>query len=110
MSGHGRKHGKSNKTRKEQRKLQRLQEKEKKKMSGNNTIPMQRPGQQQRIVDISGCENVKCETCQGDHFITNFILKKVSAIISQTGQDTLVPVEIFVCASCGKDTPIAKGH
>jgi len=58
--------------------------------------------QQQTVnVDLSKATTVECESCSNKTFKQTMILKKISAIISPTGQETLVPVGVFACEKCG---------
>jgi hypothetical protein len=52
-------------------------------------------------VDMNLATDVKCEACEGIAFRSCFLVKKISAVISPTGQETIVPVETFACNSCG---------
>jgi hypothetical protein len=52
-------------------------------------------------VDMSLATDIKCDECEGLTFRSCFMIKKVSAVISPTGQETIVPVETFSCNSCG---------
>ena len=51
-------------------------------------------------VDISSAPWVKCETNQ--LFETKLMFKKVSAILSPTGREEHVPIEVVICSKCGK--------
>lgn len=46
-------------------------------------------------------KNITC-SCGGIIFEEGIILKKISAIISPTGQEELYPLEVLVCKKCGK--------
>jgi hypothetical protein len=52
-------------------------------------------------VDMSLAEDVQCDSCEGITFRSCFFIKKISALISPTGKETIVPVESFACNSCG---------
>ena len=60
---------------------------------------MQRPtqGQQNVSVDLSAAHDVVCLNCKADTFRKATKIKYLSAIASPTGQEILVPVEVFVC-------------
>ena len=45
--------------------------------------------------------NVVCPNCGGKFFKEVYALKRISAIISPTGEEELFPIPIYVCASCG---------
>ena len=63
--------------------------------------------QKQKInIDLSKCENIICDNCQCPMFKPAFLLKKISALMSPTGQDAIFPMQIFMCLGCGKATGI----
>ena len=43
---------------------------------------------------------IKCEKCEGEVFVPAFLLRKVSALVSPTGKDTVLPVQLFAQANC----------
>ena len=52
-------------------------------------------------VDLSSVDNVKCNECDNETFVPAFIIKQVSALMSPTGKETLVPIQLFKCSKCG---------
>ena len=52
-------------------------------------------------VDLSNVDNVKCNECDNETFVPAFIIKQVSALMSPTGKETLVPIQLFKCSKCG---------
>jgi len=52
-------------------------------------------------VNLSQTEEIKCDECASTVFHPAFILRKVSALISPTGKETVIPVQVFACDSCG---------
>ena len=54
-------------------------------------------GQAQQTVDISQTNPVKCEKCENQTFKQTMILRKLSALVSPNGQETLIPVAAFAC-------------
>lgn len=65
-------------------------------MNNNNMPNMPRPG-----LDYSSTEPIKCEACESEVFQPAFVLRKVSALVSPTGKETVVPVQLFACIKCG---------
>ena len=59
------------------------------------------PGQQVKV-DISKADTIKCEYCGNYLFIQSPILKKLSALVSPTGQEALIPVDVYSCGNCGR--------
>ena len=62
--------------------------------------------QQQVQVDLKQADTIKCKSCGNYLYIQSFVLKKLSALVSPTGQETMIPVQVFSCGNCGK---IAEG-
>ena len=67
--------------------------------------PTKQPSAQVKV-DLKQADTIKCNDCNNYLFITSFILKKLSAIVSPTGQETLIPVQVYSCGNCGK---VAEG-
>ena len=57
-------------------------------------------------VDLKQADTIKCSDCNNYLFITSFILKKLSALLSPNGQEALIPVQVYSCGNCGK---VAEG-
>ena len=62
---------------------------------------MNNPQEQQFNVDITQTTEVICEKCKNDTFSTVFHLRKLSALLSPSGQETMIPMQVFTCAKCG---------
>ena len=54
-----------------------------------------------KIIDITDADDVGCKECNGVYFTQLVRIKKVSAIMSPTGQDVVFPVQIVKCDRCG---------
>ena len=52
-------------------------------------------------VNLSDSEDMKCGECQNVYFKPLFRVKRVSALISPSGQETYVPVQVLACEKCG---------
>ena len=52
-------------------------------------------------VDLSHAKTLECEKCQCKGFKQTLMLKKLSALLSPTGQESIIPVAAFACESCG---------
>ena len=60
------------------------------------------PKQKQQVqVDLKQADTIKCSDCDNYLFITSFVLKKLSAIVSPNGQEALIPVQVYSCGNCG---------
>ena len=58
-----------------------------------SNIQREQPGLQ---IDLSKAETIVCENCGNA-----FFLKKVSALVSPTGKEAIVPMQVFSCGNCG---------
>ena len=70
-------------------------------MSMHPRKPIKRP-QTKVQVDLREADTIKCDDCGNYLFLTSFILKRLSAIVSPSGEETLVPVQVYSCGDCGK--------
>jgi len=52
-------------------------------------------------VDLSNALDVVCEECGCKTFREVAFVKKVSALVSPTGKEAIVPVGTFACSQCG---------
>ena len=55
----------------------------------------------QQTIDVSKTTPVKCEKCENQTFKQTMLLRKLSALVSPSGQETLIPVAAFACEKCG---------
>ncbi len=53
-------------------------------------------------VDLAQTETMKCEYCDNYLFISSTIIKRLSAILSPTGEETLIPIDVYSCGNCGR--------
>ena len=52
-------------------------------------------------VDLSQAEDVVCENCGNYTFSEVVLMKKLSALLSPTGKEALIPIPTFACNACG---------
>jgi len=52
-------------------------------------------------LDLSKAETILCDECNNGLFIQSFFLKKLSALVSPTGKEAVIPVQVFSCGNCG---------
>ena len=52
-------------------------------------------------VDLKQTTEVVCESCGNDTFTQVYHMRKLSALLSPTGQETMIPIQVFACAKCG---------
>jgi hypothetical protein len=53
-------------------------------------------------LDVEELDSLTCEECNGGYFTPSFIIKKVSALQSPTGQKMMIPIQVFKCTGCGE--------
>ena len=70
--------------------------------------PIPQPKQKQVEVDLKSAETMKCAQCGNTIFIQGYVIKKISAIMSPTGQEGVAPVQVFNCGNCGTILPLSK--
>jgi hypothetical protein len=51
-------------------------------------------------VDMNNALDVKCDECGSEFFNTIFTIKKISSLVSPTGEDIFLPVQTFQCVEC----------
>lgn len=52
-------------------------------------------------IDISQTTPVVCEKCGHEHFTQVSMIRRLSPMLSPTGQPALIPIPVFSCAACG---------
>jgi DNA-directed RNA polymerase subunit RPC12/RpoP len=58
-------------------------------------------GNIQQTIEIEKTTPIQCEKCNNSTFKQTLLLRKLSALVSPNGQETLVPVQVFACEKCG---------
>ena len=59
-------------------------------------------GQQPQMnIDFSQTTAEVCEKCENDTFQQVYQMRKLSALLSPTGQESMIPIQVFACAKCG---------
>jgi hypothetical protein len=61
---------------------------------------MQQPSPQQLNVNLREAEDIKCDGCESLYFTPVVRIKKISPLVSPTGEEMLAPIQTFQCASC----------
>ena len=51
-------------------------------------------------IDMSKVDNITCEQCKNETFVPVFLIKQISALVSPTGKETLIPIQLFKCSEC----------
>ena len=71
------------------------------------SLKPQKPLPQQKVqVDLQEAETMTCLECNNKIFIQGYVIKKISAIMSPTGQEVIAPVQVFNCGNCGELLPL----
>lgn len=52
-------------------------------------------------VDFENTEAVTCEECENEYFSHAVMIRRVSPILSPTGQEAIIPAQVFQCTKCG---------
>lgn len=53
-------------------------------------------------VNLNDSKDMECEKCQNIYFEPIFRIKKLSALFSSSGKETMVPVQLMRCTDCGE--------
>lgn len=57
---------------------------------------------QQRLnIDINNAQDVTCDECGNYTFEEVVLMKRISALVSPTGKEAIVPIPSFACNACG---------
>jgi len=51
-------------------------------------------------VSYEQTDAIVCEKCGGDLFVPVVLLRKVSALVSPSGKETMLPLQLFACLAC----------
>ena len=52
-------------------------------------------------IDLTHAKTMECEECGCKGFKQTLMLKKLSALMSPNGQETIIPMQVFACEKCG---------
>lgn len=56
---------------------------------------------QKMNIDLSDAQSLTCVECNSENFDMKYHIKKISALLSPTGQEMIIPIQVFACAKCG---------
>ena len=73
-----------------------------------NMKPRKPLPQQQVKIDLSDADTMRCQKCENSIFIQGYVIKKISAILSPTGEEVIAPVQVFNCGNCGTMLPLKE--
>jgi uncharacterized Zn finger protein len=52
-------------------------------------------------LDLTNAQDVTCENCGNYTFSEVALMKRISALVSPTGKEAIVPIPTFACNACG---------
>ena len=52
-------------------------------------------------INPNDLEDVLCEKCECQSFDLAFLFKKISAVLSPSGKESLIPIQVYKCTDCG---------
>ena len=52
-------------------------------------------------INVSELPDVVCEKCGNQTFSMAFLFKKISAVLSPNGKESMIPLQIYKCDECG---------
>ena len=67
-----------------------------------STKPMKPIKPPKKEIHFEDTESIKCDECGNATFIQCFFLRRISPIVSPTGQEAMVPIQVYSCGNCGK--------
>ena len=56
--------------------------------------------EQQINIDLSQTTAEVCEKCENDTFQQVYKMRKLSALLSPVGQNSMIPMPVFACTKC----------
>ena len=70
-------------------------------VKGNGQQPAEQDMQGQIKVALKDTTDVVCDECENKFVKQLMMFKKLSAVMSPNGQESMIPVQIFSCNDCG---------
>jgi len=58
-------------------------------------------------VNLNEVPNLMCD-CGHKLYKKVFVIKKISALVSPTGKETIIPIEVYACDKCGTISSLFK--
>jgi len=56
----------------------------------------------QQQISMADTEQFVCEDCNNAVFIPAFFLRRLSPLMSPSGKEAMIPVQVYSCGNCGK--------
>jgi DNA-directed RNA polymerase subunit RPC12/RpoP len=51
--------------------------------------------------NLNDARDMECQNCGGKIFLPAYRFKKISRLLTGQPKDSVMPIELYVCASCG---------
>ena len=51
-------------------------------------------------INVNDAEDMACPKCENQFFKPIFRVKKISPLLSPTGEEVIVPIQLLACMSC----------
>jgi len=67
----------------------------------NQHVKQTKMQQPQLNIDLSQTTEEVCESCGNTTFTQVYKMRKLSALLSPSGQESMIPIQVFACAKCG---------
>jgi len=64
---------------------------------------MQLQNQQQVNINPDDLHDITCKKCDSKNFTQVYQMKKLSALMSPTGQEQIVTLPVFICNDCKEE-------
>jgi hypothetical protein len=55
----------------------------------------------QKQLDIKQTTEVLCDECKNKSFTEALLFRRVSALMTDTGKEGFMPIQVFACVKCG---------
>jgi uncharacterized Zn finger protein len=52
-------------------------------------------------IDLRSAKNITCDKCSNATFEKVHIIKHISAVLSPSGREGIVPIPVYSCVACG---------
>ena len=77
-----------------------------------STKPMKPIKPPKKEIHLEDTESIKWDDCGNYSFIKSYFIRRISPIVSPTGQEAMIPIEVFSCGNCGKvpESMMPKGN
>jgi hypothetical protein len=60
-----------------------------------------KPINAQAQLDLSQTLPITCDECGKENFVIKFKLRRLSALVSPSGEEMIIPMQVFACSNCG---------